>query len=163
MGVGLISNVGFQSTPSSQKATRVCIIFPIQFRISIHTFFSEGDFTVAGMVIIHVRFQSTPSSQKATITVPAARLRIRFQSTPSSQKATVLSSSNSDSSSISIHTFFAEGDRFSGIRIIKEVVFQSTPSSQKATNIWLFRRQTNRYFNPHLLRRRRRCLGCIPH
>ena len=145
----------FQSTPSSQKATK---------------YGAEG--------IYREKFQSTPSSQKATHYFLSLYLLGVFQSTPSSQKATRekrsarwqknyfnphlprrrrhgIRKSGTPRVSISIHTFLAEGDNEHGIEIIILCISIHTflaegdlphrPPGHRLPN-----------FNPHLPRRRRR-------
>ena len=66
----------FQSTASSQKATKVQTMLREAWWISIHSFLAESDTFPAASVIVTCGFQSTASSQKATpgqvLTSPAA-------------------------------------------------------------------------------------------
>ena len=83
------SMIIFQSTPSLQKVTPLAKANNYIAKISIHTFFAEGD--LLHYLVLQGHFQ--------------------FQSTPSLQKVTDLIGYNQDGSWISIHTFFAEGDK----------------------------------------------------
>ena len=77
-----------------------------------------------------------------------------FQSTPSSQKVTPTTYEAFGIDYISIHTFFAEGDKDAEQVLYMSLAFQSTPSSQKVTGAKLSSGRSRWHFNPHLLRRR---------
>ena len=124
-------------------------------RISIHTFLAEGDSTRtcspfrSGHFNPHLPrgrwlyvdragkqdllFQSTPSSRKVTQKQDTVPIKKEFQSTPSSRKVTCKMSLLYDKNHISIHTFLAEGDKYTIREIYDGIKFQSTPSSRKVT------------------------------
>ena len=134
MLAGAIKEADFYPRPLRRGRRFRPSIHAIHFQISIHALFAEGDtlslLSANQRIDFYPRplrrgrrttpteygkkqrtFLSTPSSQRATVCVIAVLSHsTRFLSTPSSQRATLTYLGIPNSTSISIHALFAEGD-----------------------------------------------------
>ena len=86
---GIVSTIGFLSTPSVGRATAVVVGAQVGFDISIHALRGEGDPSVFLTDIPSLSFLSTPSVGRATL-APVVNVPQydTFLSTPSVGRAT---------------------------------------------------------------------------
>ena len=148
---------GFQSTPSSRRATGFGLSYPLPHPISIHALLTEGDLltSVAGLpeleISIHALLtEGDPASLQngsvgKMISIHALLTEgdysffwqkpriIKFQSTPSSRRATNICYHTFSICLISIHALLTEGDLEQKNASHQQHEFQSTPSSRRAT------------------------------
>ena len=125
---------GFQSTPSSRRATGFGLSYPLPHPISIHALLTEGDLltSVAGLPELEISIHALLTEGDYSFFWQKPRI-IKFQSTPSSRRATNICYHTFSICLISIHALLTEGDLEQKNASHQQHEFQSTPSSRRAT------------------------------
>ncbi len=133
MRVSLVAYAGFQSTPSSRRATPTIYDDSLSFYISIHALLTEGDPGNRTGIPLHTNFNPRPPHGGRHGDINNAIKTVEFQSTPSSRRATQARAKVT----LTYNDFNPRpphgGRPHQNSRRKTALLFQSTPSSRRAT------------------------------
>ena len=115
----------FNFKPTSSCRRRLLPLYSDRSQkvISIHSLYAEGDILTDRQRYFMMGFQSTPSMKRETWKAEKTRKSLQFQSTPSMQRETCKLISPSNTTIISIHSLYAEGDKISSQHVRRAISY----------------------------------------
>ena len=144
VGVVVVEDFGFLSTPSARRATRGRRRTGCKSEYFYPRSPRGGRRYKTALKLRKVDFLSTPSARRATSSGSSDTISVElFLSTPSARRATHHKAMASGSLQISIHALREEGDLGAQVRAVVSRAFLSTPSARRAT------RQKSTIFTGH--------------